>query len=112
MTAFAKSGFAIVLVALFVLNPLGLCAANAHQRPAHSCCPGPVHNNSAKPCCAVVNVPPPAASVTSSHPDVQAAGLVGQIDNGVRAAATPVTRWAPMFYLQGAVFLRLHQILI
>lgn len=113
MNAAAKFVLAVVLVGLFLFNPIALCAAPSGGA-AHSCCPAPVQKDCGKRHCACAKVPPPPAAVNATH-DGQPTALAaaGQQTPQAIACVTRVVIHAQLDVSPpDCRFLRLHQILI
>lgn len=118
MNATARIGFALLVAAALLLNPIGACAGNMQTSTAtaHPCCPddpAPVLSKCAKFACACLNAKP-AAVVVFPHS--------GQVPLTVAGEGNIVLLWQPsalgtlafgqVKLVRDHRFLILHQILI
>jgi len=115
MDATTKYGFAILVVALLLFNPLGACAAMSKRAvsAAHPCCPAPSQNDCAKPCCVCGSTALRAIAVPSTGDDGQA--ITAPVSEDTHQTGVPLrhfTGFGSLLFASNHRFVALHQFLI
>ena len=113
MNATTKYGFAVLVVALLLFNPLGACAAMSKMAVSHPCCPAPSQNGCAKSSCVCGSTAPRATAVPSTGDDDRAISApVSEDVHKVAVPLRPVTGFECLLSASNHRFVTLHQFLI
>ena len=112
MNATTKFGFALLVVALLLFQPIGKCFATAGVATAHECCPAPAQSKCAMSACACASTAPSGAVVLSNTNDVFVAVVFTAQPQATDVSAPPVPEREPSRRAQTHRFIALHQFLI
>jgi hypothetical protein len=113
MNATTKYGFAVLVVALLLFNPLGACAAMSKRAVSHPCCPAPSQNGCAKSSCVCGSTAAKAIAVPSTGGDDQA--IAAPVSEDLHQTAVPIrhfTDFGSLLFASNHRFVTLHQFLV